>query len=50
MEIKRTDAEIDAVLNDAVEGDRFAGMTYEQGVEAAILWITGQTDSKPMED
>lgn len=54
MEIKRTDAEIDAVLNDAAksagEGSRWPGLTYETGVEVALLWVTGQTDDNPMEE
>lgn len=26
------------------------GMTYEQGVENALAWVTGDTDDNPMED
>jgi len=54
-EIKRSNEEIDDVLNKTSESvdqgtTRWAGMSYEQGVEAAILWVTGQTDDNPMED
>ncbi len=44
LEVKRTDDEIDEVLNvcaDAeIDGGNFHGMTYEQGVEAGIRWLT----------
>jgi hypothetical protein len=30
-------------------GSRWPGMTYEQGVAAAILWMLGEGDN-PMED
>lgn len=44
LEVKRTQKEIDEVLNtcaDAeMEGSQFHGMTYEQGVEAGIRWLT----------
>jgi hypothetical protein len=49
--IERTDEEIDLVLNEAMENEhKFPGMTYMQGVKEAIDWITGQTDSNPVED
>jgi len=55
MEIKRTQEEIDTVLNEAVEQEaqgktKWRGMTYEQGVSAAIRWLLGETDDNPMED
>ena len=28
---------------------RWPGMTYEQGVEAALLWVTGESDEAPMD-
>ena len=50
----RTQEETDEQLNLATEGvdngSRWPGMSYEQGVEAAIRWMTGQTDDKPMEE
>jgi len=53
--VKRTDEEIDAVLNDVAEqmdvgGSKFPGMTYEEGVQNAINWLTGQVDDNPMDD
>jgi hypothetical protein len=28
---------------------RWPGMTYEQGVESALMWVTGQSDEAPMD-
>lgn len=52
---ERTDAEIDDVLNKAIEkvdegASSWPGMTYEEGVYNAIQWILGDSDSHPMED
>ena len=46
--------EINDVLNQCVESEnegesRWPGMTYEQGVEAAIEWMQGDGPN-PMED
>lgn len=50
---KRSDKEIDAVLNQAAEqieeGSKWPGMSYEQGVEAGVKWVLGETDDNPME-
>jgi hypothetical protein len=50
----RSDNAVDDQLNKAADGaDRgsaWPGMSYEQGVEAALRWVTGQTEDKPMED
>lgn len=53
--IKRTTAEIDDTLNRAMEAEddgrsNRPGMTFEQGVSAAIQWITGQHNENPMDD
>lgn len=54
MVTTRLQSEIDDQLNKASEvhenGTRWGGMTYEEGVESALLWITGQRDDLPMED
>ena len=47
--------QIDEVLNWAVEaenkgGSKFPGMTYEQGVRAAIDWLVGNTSDRPDAD
>jgi len=50
--ITRSDKEIDDVLNWCLDGDgkpHYPGMTYEQGIEAALLWATGQNDDNPAE-
>lgn len=49
----RTQAEIDEVLNEALESEengrtRWPGMTYEQGVAAALYWVTGNVEDSPM--
>lgn len=30
-----------------VEASQFSGMTYEQGVEAALRWVLGETKGSP---
>ena len=52
-EIARTDQDIDDVLqqcSDAENEDKteFPNMTYEQGVKAAINWVTGCTECHPI--
>lgn len=49
----RPENEIDEAINQAVEqedegGSKWPGMTYEQGVSAALRWATGQSDEHPM--
>lgn len=29
---------------------RYPAMSYEEGVEAALAWVIGDTDENPMED
>lgn len=53
--LARTDAQIDAVLNQAMEisdsGLRaYPGMTYEDGVRAALDWVTGQSDDEVFDE
>lgn len=36
--------------DDEINGSRWPGMSYEQGVEAGIQWLVGDTDDNPMED
>lgn len=52
-EIKRTNKQVDDVCNEACEAEcqgrsQWPGMTYEQGVQAALMWVTGQSDDNPM--
>lgn len=54
-QVKRSDEEINRVLNKAAEqeemgGTRYRGMTFEQGVQAALLWVFGDWDDEPMHD
>lgn len=53
-EIEPDDDEIDDVLNKCAEHieagtTKFSGMTYEQGVDAAIRWMQGDGEN-PMND
>jgi hypothetical protein len=52
--IVRTDEEINEVLNKAAEsmdsGTRWRGMTYEEGVQNALLWLFGELPDNPMPD
>lgn len=48
-------SEIDDAFNAAQEqvdagGTKVPGMSYEDGVVATILWLTGQSDENPMDD
>ena len=48
----RPQAEIDEQMDQATEarGSRWPGMSYEEGVEAALSWVCGLTDDLPMSD
>jgi hypothetical protein len=52
--LSRSDDEVNEQLNLAAEGmdkgTRWAGMSYEQGVDAALHWVLGHSDDKPMAD
>jgi hypothetical protein len=53
--MERSEEELDAVLNEAYEikntiGTRWRGMSYEDGVIAAIEWMRGDRDESPMAD
>ena len=46
--------EIEDAISDAQkiienEGSRFFGLSYEQGVEAALRWVNGDEESHPLE-
>ena len=49
-----TDEDIEDQLELACEqledGTRWPGMSYEDGVDAALRWVLGYTDDKPMDD
>jgi hypothetical protein len=49
-----TESEIDDVLNQCMEtadngGSKFPGMSYEQGVQAALEWMRGD-GTNPLDD
>lgn len=51
----RTALEIEDQIGEAQDkiaegGSNWPGMTYEEGVAAALLWVTEDRDEKPMED
>lgn len=53
--VKPSDGEINEVLNWANEAEdageeHFPGMSFEQGVQQGILWVTGQTMTRPDEE
>lgn len=52
--MERTEKEIRELIAAALEyvhkgGSKYPGMSYEEGVVAALDWITGETDDYPME-
>lgn len=54
-QVMHSDQEIDDLLNDCAEEEgegttRFKGMTYEQGIKAAIEWLIDPIFSHPLED
>ena len=53
-QIKRSDQEIDALLNKVADiqdsaGTAFPGESYENGIQAALEWVLGRWDDPPME-
>lgn len=52
--IKRTDAEIDRVLNKAAEcfdaGSAYPGASYEEGIQSFALWLFGDTEDGPFDE
>lgn len=51
----RTSEEVDSIINQAADQinrgrSKFPGMSYEEGVRAALEWITGDIDDDPMND
>jgi len=54
MRIPRTAEEIEDQMQWAAEGvdngTRYGGMSYEDGIMAALQWVTGETDDKPDAD
>jgi hypothetical protein len=52
---RKTVEEMDAVVNEVSEqihagGSKFPGMSYEEGVEAALRWVLWDDSPNPMEE
>lgn len=41
--------QMDKVHDAKMDGGIYPGMTYEQGIEAMLLWLIGECDELPME-
>jgi len=55
MIIERKQREIDDLISRALEyvhtgKSKFHGMSYEEGIVAALEWVTGESDEDPMAD
>ena len=55
MNIVRTEQEICEVLDECLNCENtstsiYPGMSYEQGVKAAIEWLIGDTEDHPIND
>lgn len=55
MNIVRSEQDIWDLLNqcadaEETEDSKYPGMSYEQGIKAAIEWITGDIDIHPIND
>lgn len=50
----RTESEIEDQIGKALEsgenGSTLFGMTYEEGVDAALRWVNGDSDEPPIEE
>lgn len=54
MRINKTEEEIDDVLNRASEAEdegvsKYPGMSYEQGIKAALEWALGLVSENPLD-
>ena len=54
-EIEREESEINNLLNRVDEqiekgGSKYRGMSYEEGIKNAILWLTGEYEDNPYEE
>jgi len=53
MIVIKTPSEIEALYDAACAtqtDSKFKGMTYEEGIMAAIDWMTGRAEEMPMQD
>jgi len=42
--------QIDRTFSAIESGTSYPGMSYEEGVRAALEWVSGDSDELPMED
>jgi hypothetical protein len=53
FQVKQSDEDIARLENESAEaennGSKFPGMSYEQGITAALRWLQGDSDF-PMDD
>ncbi len=52
--LERNDNDIDAMrekldAQNAKGGSKWEGMTYEEGCDRMLRWLTGESDDNPME-
>lgn len=54
MDNVRTEKEINDLIDKcadaAMNGTKFSGMSYEEGIRAGIEWVLGLSDEHPLED
>lgn len=54
MEQVRSQGEIDNLMNRVLDqmdkGTKFFGMSYEEGINAAINWLFNEDEPNPMDD
>ena len=51
MMLERTEDQIEDQINEAEDNrNKFPGMTYAEGVSAALRWVLGWAEETPMED
>lgn len=53
--IERSNEEIDEALGICIDAEaegtsQYPGMTYEDGVKAALEWVIGETDEPPFDE
>ena len=50
--LQRSEREVEEVharaLDGVAEGSRFPGLSYEEGVDNTIRWLTGESDEEPI--
>lgn len=54
IQITKTEKQIEQQLQKAedasINGTKYSGMTYEEGMLALYNWLTGETDDLPLEE